>query len=64
MNPPYVVMAFTPEEALEVAHAVKEAKKRKTQSVLKPLAPPAITVQVLAEAMKDAGIEEAKLVRG
>ena len=64
MNPPYVVMCFTPEEALEVARAIKVSKEAKFQSILKPLGPPVITVGVLADAIKEAGIAEAKLVRG
>ena len=63
MNPPYIVMAFDPEEALEVCAAIKAFKKTKEQRILKPLAPPVVTLEILTKAIKEAGIQEAKLVR-
>lgn len=63
MNPPYVVMCFTPEEALEVAQALKIAKVVKSQRILKPLNPPPLTLGILADAFLEAGISEAALVK-
>ncbi len=63
MNPPYVVMSFTPQEAFEVALAVKAARERKQESIIKPAKPPVITIELLTKVIQEAGIQEAKLVR-
>lgn len=63
MNPPYVVLAFDVEEAIEVCAAIKAFKKSKEQRILKPLAPPVVTLETLQKAIKEAGIQEAKLIR-
>lgn len=63
MNPPYVIMAFSVEEALQVAQALKAAKKAESERILKPLKPPVITVESLSQAIQEAGITEAKLIR-
>ncbi len=63
MTPPYVVMSFSPEQALEVALAVKAAKDKKQESIIKPMKPPVITVELLTKAIQEAGIQDAKLVK-
>lgn len=63
MNPPYVIMAFSPADALQVAQALKAAKKAEAERILKPLNPPVITVEALSQAIREAGIAEAKLIR-
>jgi hypothetical protein len=56
-----VVMSVTPEEALELAQALKTARQVQANRVLKPQKPK-ITVGVLADALQAVGINDAKLI--